>query len=289
MRQLKIEKLLTVRETRGVMLYLQEVEKLPMITPEEEIKLAERIREGDQVALEKLVLANLRFVISVAKKYQYSKMSLLDLINEGNVGLIQTAKRFDEKKGFKFISYAVWWIRQSIMLAITEKGKPIRVPNNKAGVLNKMRNAQERFEQFNEREPTAEELADILSDKEISLSQIKEAFEINQSTLSLDRPMEEGGDFSLCDMLEYKGGNTVMEMIERESTQSTVGLLLAQLPERERFAVEGFFGIGRTPMTIDDMSDQLGLTRERVRQLKEKGVIRMRSLAYRNKKVLEMV
>ena len=273
MRQLKISKSITTRnETLDK--YLQEISREPMITVNEEVELAQRIRQGDRAALEKLTLANLRFVVSVAKQYQNQGMSLSDLINEGNIGLLKAAEKFDETRGFKFISYAVWWIRQSILQALAEQSRNIRLPLNQVGLLNKISKESALFEQRNERRPTSEELSDIL---DIPAEKIDEALSHSGSPLSVDAPFEEGESNSLLDVLPSGDSPTTDKSLMNESLATEIDRALSTLTDREKEILQMLFGIGCQEMTLEEIGDHFGLTRERVRQVKEKALRRLRS------------
>ena len=273
MRQLKISKSITTRnETLDK--YLQEISREPMITVNEEVELAQRIRQGDRAALEKLTLANLRFVVSVAKQYQNQGMSLTDLINEGNIGLLKAAEKFDETRGFKFISYAVWWIRQSILQALAEQSRNIRLPLNQVGLLNKISKESALFEQRNERRPTSEELSDIL---DIPAEKIDEALSHSGSLLSVDAPFEEGESNSLLDVLPNGDSPTTDKSLMNESLATEIDRALSTLSEREKEILQMLFGIGCQEMTLEEIGDHFGLTRERVRQVKEKALRRLRN------------
>ncbi len=275
MRQLKISHSITSRENDSLEKYLTEIGKIEMITPEEEAMLAKKIREGDEEALDKLTMANLRFVVSVAKQYQGHGLTLSDLINEGNVGLIKSAKKFDETKGFKFISYAVWWIRQSIMLAIVEHSRLIRLPLNKAGNVSKMNRMSNQFEQINEREPTAEEIAEVLHLKD---SDVKEIILSNIKHVSMDAPLNgEFEDGSMADILEDKNEDTPDKSLINESLKNEIATALKVLAPREAEVIAAYFGInGFTPMSIDEIAQKFDLSRERVRQIKERAIRRLR-------------
>lgn len=273
MRQLKISKSITTRnETLDK--YLQEISREPMITVNEEVELAQRIRQGDRAALEKLTLANLRFVVSVAKQYQNQGMSLSDLINEGNIGLLKAAEKFDETRGFKFISYAVWWIRQSILQALAEQSRNIRLPLNQVGLLNKISKESAQFEQRYERRPTSEELSDIL---DIPAEKIDEALSHSGSSLSIDAPFEEGESNSLLDVLPSSATPTTDKSLMNESLATEIDRALSTLTDREKEILQMLFGIGCQEMTLEEIGDHFGLTRERVRQVKEKALRRLRS------------
>ncbi len=273
MRQLKISKSITTRnETLDK--YLQEISREPMITVNEEVELAQRIRQGDRVALEKLTCANLRFVVSVAKQYQNQGLSLSDLINEGNIGLLKAVEKFDETRGFKFISYAVWWIRQSILQALAEQSRNIRLPLNQGGLLNKISKESAQFEQRYERRPTSEELSDIL---DIPAEKIDEALSHSGSPLSVDAPFEEGESNSLLDVLPNGDSPTTDKALMNESLATEIDRALSTLSEREKEILQMLFGIGCQEMTLEEIGDHFGLTRERVRQVKEKALRRLRN------------
>ena len=273
MRQLKISKSITTRnETLDK--YLQEISRAPMITVNEEVELAQRIRQGDRAALEKLVRANLRFVVSVAKQYQNQGLSLTDLINEGNIGLIKAAEKFDETRGFKFISYAVWWIRQSILQALAEQSRNIRLPLNQVGLLNKISKESAQFEQLHERRPTADELSDIL---DIPSEKIEEAMNHSGSSISMDAPFVEGEDNSLLDVLPSSDTPTTDRSLMSESLATEIDRALSTLSDREKEILQMLFGIGCQEMTLEEIGDHFGLTRERVRQVKEKALRHLRN------------
>ena len=269
MRQLKITKAITNRESASLDKYLQEIGRQELITVDEEVELAQRIHQGDQQALDKLVNANLRFVVSVAKQYQNQGLSLSDLINEGNVGLIKAAKKFDETRGFKFISYAVWWIRQSILQAIAEQSNMVRVPLNQTGLLNRTSKAQSRFEQLHERRASAEELADEL---DLPLEKVIETMKINTRSVSVDAPFADGEDNSLLDVLPNNDSPLADSTLNQESLSKEINRVLDQLTPRERDIVKMFFGIGCQEMTLEEIGAKFDLTRERVRQIKEKAI-----------------
>jgi RNA polymerase primary sigma factor len=273
MRQLKITKSITNRESASLDKYLQEIGKEELITVEEEVELAQRIRKGDRNALEKLTRANLRFVVSVAKQYQNQGLSLPDLINEGNLGLIKAAEKFDETRGFKFISYAVWWIRQSILQALAEQSRIVRLPLNQVGSLNKINKAFSKFEQENERVPSAEELADIL---ELTKEKIADTLRVSGRHVSVDAPFIEGEDNSLLDVLVNESSPIADRALMAESLVREIDRTLATLTERERDIVRFFFGIGVQELTLEEIGEKFGLTRERVRQIKEKAIRRLR-------------
>ena len=273
MRQLKITKSITNRESASLDKYLQEIGKEDLITVEEEVELAQRIRKGDQKALEKLTRANLRFVVSVAKQYQNQGLSLPDLINEGNLGLIKAAEKFDETRGFKFISYAVWWIRQSILQALAEQSRIVRLPLNQVGSLNKINKAFSRFEQENERRPSPEELADSL---DLPAEKVADTLRVSGRHISVDAPFVEGEDNSLLDVLVNDDSPIADRTLINESLSTEVQRALSTLTERERDIIKLFFGINTQEMTLEEIGEKFGLTRERVRQIKEKAIRRLR-------------
>ena len=273
MRQLKITKSITNRESASLDKYLQEIGKEDLITVEEEVELAQRIRKGDQRALEKLTRANLRFVVSVAKLYQNQGLSLPDLINEGNLGLIKAAEKFDETRGFKFISYAVWWIRQSILQALAEQSRIVRLPLNQVGSLNKINKAFSRFEQENERRPSPEELADTL---DLPAEKVADTLRVSGRHISVDAPFVEGEDNSLLDVLVNDDSPVADRTLINESLSTEVERALSTLTERERDIIKLFFGINTQEMTLEEIGEKFGLTRERVRQIKEKAIRRLR-------------
>ena len=273
MRQLKITKSITNRESASLDKYLQEIGKEDLITVEEEVELAQRIRKGDQRALEKLTRANLRFVVSVAKQYQNQGLSLPDLINEGNLGLIKAAEKFDETRGFKFISYAVWWIRQSILQALAEQSRIVRLPLNQVGSLNKINKAFSRFEQEHERRPSPEELAETL---DLPAEKVADTLRVSGRHISVDAPFVEGEDNSLLDVLVNDDSPVADKTLINESLSTEVERALATLTERERDIIRLFFGINCQEMTLEEIGEKFGLTRERVRQIKEKAISRLR-------------
>ena len=273
MRQLKITKSITNRESASLDKYLQEIGKEDLITVEEEVELAQRIRKGDQKALEKLTRANLRFVVSVAKQYQNQGLSLPDLINEGNLGLIKAAEKFDETRGFKFISYAVWWIRQSILQALAEQSRIVRLPLNQVGSLNKINKAFSRFEQENERRPSPEELAESL---DLPAEKVADTLRVSGRHISVDAPFVEGEDNSLLDVLVNDDSPVADRTLINESLSTEVERALSTLTERERDIIKLFFGINTQEMTLEEIGEKFGLTRERVRQIKEKAIRRLR-------------
>jgi RNA polymerase primary sigma factor len=273
MRQLKITKSITNRESASLDKYLQEIGKEDLITVEEEVELAQRIKKGDQEALERLTRANLRFVVSVAKQYQNQGLSLPDLINEGNLGLIKAAEKFDETRGFKFISYAVWWIRQSILQALAEQSRIIRLPLNQVGSLNKINKAYSRFEQEYERTPTPEELAETL---ELPKEKVADTLKVSGRHVSMDAPFSENEENSLLDVLVNPDSPKADSNLMKESLSKEIDRSLSTLTERERDIIKLFFGIGVQEMTLEEIGDRFGLTRERVRQIKEKAIRRLR-------------
>ncbi len=274
MRQLKITKQVTNRETASLDKYLQEIGKVDLITADEEVELAQKIKAGDQRALEKLTKANLRFVVSVAKQYQNQGLTLPDLINEGNLGLIKAAQRFDETRGFKFISYAVWWIRQSILQALAEQSRIVRLPLNKIGSINKINKMYALLEQSNERPPSAEEIAKEL---DMTVNDVKESMKNSGRHLSMDAPLVEGEDSNLYDVLRSgESPNPDRELIH-ESLQTEIERALETLTPREADVVRLYFGLGdQNPMTLEEIGETFDLTRERVRQIKEKAIRRLK-------------
>lgn len=273
MRQLKITKSITNRESASLDKYLQEIGKEELITVEEEVELAQRIKKGDQAALEKLTRANLRFVVSVAKQYQNQGLSLPDLINEGNLGLIKAAEKFDETRGFKFISYAVWWIRQSILQALAEQSRIVRLPLNQVGSLNKINKAYSKFEQEHERKPSPEELADSL---DLPADKVADTLRVSGRHVSVDAPFVDGEDNSLLDVLVNNDSPNADRSLIMESLAREIHRALATLTERESDIIRLFFGIGCQEMTLEEIGERFGLTRERVRQIKEKAIRRLR-------------
>jgi RNA polymerase primary sigma factor len=276
MRQLKITKSITNRESQSLEKYLQEIGKVELISPEEEVKLAGRIKQGDQSALDKLTKANLRFVVSVAKQYQNQGLSLPDLINEGNLGLIKAAQRFDETRGFKFISYAVWWIRQSILQALAEQSRIVRLPLNKVGLTNKIQKAFSQLEQEFEREPSPEELAELL---EMETEEVSATMGIAGRHVSMDTPLSEGEDNTLIDVMENPNAERAETNIEhKESLKQEIERSMKMLTERQKEVICYFFGIGVDhPMSLEDIGDKFNLTRERVRQIKDKAITKLRT------------
>ena len=274
MRQLKITKSITNRESASLDKYLQEIGREPLIPVDEEVELARMIRHGDRAALEKLVKANLRFVVSVAKQYQNQGLSLPDLIDEGNLGLIKAAEKFDETRGFKFISYAVWWIRQSILQALAEQARIVRLPLNQVGLLNKINKAYQRFEQEFERKPSAEELADLL---DIPVDKIADTLKMSGRQVSVDAPFVEGEDNSLIDVMVNEDSPNADHTLINESLSREIDRALATLTPREADIIRKFFGIGVPEKTLEEIGIELQLTRERVRQIKEKAIRRLKS------------
>ena len=274
MRQLKITKQVTNRETASLDKYLQEIGKVDLITAEEEVELAQRIKAGDQVALEKLTKANLRFVVSVAKQYQNQGLTLPDLINEGNLGLIKAAKRFDETRGFKFISYAVWWIRQSILQALAEQSRIVRLPLNKIGSINKINKTYAFLEQAHERAPSAEEIAKEL---DMTINDVKESLKNSGRHVSMDAPLVEGEDSNLYDVLNSGESPNPDRTLLHESLKTEIERALETLTPREADVVRLYFGLGeKHAMTLEEIGETFDLTRERVRQIKEKAIRRLK-------------
>ena len=276
MRQLKITKSITNRESQSLEKYLQEIGKVELISPEEEVRLARKIKQGDQLALDKLTKANLRFVVSVAKQYQNQGLSLPDLINEGNLGLIKAAQRFDETRGFKFISYAVWWIRQSILQALAEQSRIVRLPLNKVGLTNKIQKAFSQLEQEYEREPSPEELAELL---ELETEEVSATLGIAARHVSMDTPLSEGEDNTLVDVLENPNAERANANIEhKESLKQEIERSMRMLTERQKEVICYFFGLGGDhPMSLEDIGEKFNLTRERVRQIKDKAITKLRT------------
>ena len=276
MRQLKITKSITNRESQSLEKYLQEIGKVELITPEEEVKLAIRIKQGDQLALEKLTKANLRFVVSVAKQYQNQGLTLPDLINEGNLGLIKAAQRFDETRGFKFISYAVWWIRQSILQALAEQSRIVRLPLNKVGLTNRISKAYSQLEQEFEREPTPEELAFLL---DMDTEEIAATLGVAARHVSMDQPLSDGEDSTLIDVLiNHNAEKTDHALAFKASLKTEIERSLSTLTERQKDVIRFFFGIGVDhALSLEDIGEHFNLTRERVRQIKDKAITKLRS------------
>ncbi len=276
MRQLKISKSITNRESQSLEKYLQEIGKVDLITPEEEVQLAIRIKQGDMKALDRLTKANLRFVVSVAKQYQNQGLSLPDLINEGNLGLIKAAQRFDETRGFKFISYAVWWIRQSILQALAEQSRIVRLPLNKVGLTNRINKAYQQLEQEYEREPSAEELAELL---ELDTEEVAATLGMSARHVSMDSPISEGEEGTLVDVMMNPNAEMADEdIVNRQSLKLEIERSLNTLTERQQEVIRYFFGIGIDhPMSLEDIGDRFCLTRERVRQIKDKAINRLKN------------
>jgi RNA polymerase primary sigma factor len=274
MRQLKITKQVTNRETASLDKYLQEIGKVELITAEEEVELARRIRQGDQAALEKLTKANLRFVVSVSKQYQNQGLSLPDLINEGNLGLIKAAQRFDETRGFKFISYAVWWIRQSILQALAEQSRIVRLPLNKIGSINKINKAFSKLEQEYEREPSAEEIAELL---ELTENDVKESMKNSGRHISMDAPLVQGEESNMYDVLRSNDSPSPEAGLINDSLRKEIDRALSTLTARESEVIKYYFGLnGEHAMTLEEIGEKFDLTRERVRQIKEKAIRRLK-------------
>jgi len=277
MRQLRISKSITSRESPSLEKYLQEIGRVEMIGAEEEVQLAILIRKGDQQALNRLTTANLRFVVSVAKQYQHQGLSLPDLINEGNMGLIRAAKRFDETKGFRFISYAVWWIRQCILQALADQSRIVRVPLNKVGVRNRVSKAAQEFEQQFEREPSAEELSEILS---MDIEEVATTINLSNRHLSLDSPLGDDGETTMIDIIENNEASATDQQSLDESMTYEIELVLNSLPEKEQKVLRYLYGIGiDTPMGMEDIGTKFNLTRERVRQIRDKALSTLRQHA----------
>ena len=273
MRQLKISKSITNRESASLEKYLQEIGHQDLLTADEEVELAQQIKKGDRKALERLTKANLRFVVSVAKQYQNKGLSLPDLINEGNLGLIKAAEKYDETRGFKFISYAVWWIRQSILQAIAEQSRLVRLPLNQVGSVNRIARELNKFEQENERKPSVEEMADRI---DLPEEKIAEAMKINTHHVSMDAPFADGEDNSLLDFLPNTDSPSTDNVLDQESLRTEIGRVLDVLNDREQKVIKAFFGIGMQEMTLEEIGDKYNLTRDRVRQIKEKAIRRLR-------------
>lgn len=273
MRQLKISKSFTNRESASLDKYLQEIGHEELLSVDEEVELAQKIRKGDRRALERLTRANLRFVVSVAKQYQNQGLSLPDLINEGNVGLIKAAEKFDETRGFKFISYAVWWIRQSILQAIAEQSRIVRLPLNQVGSVNKINRELNKFEQEHERRPSVDEIADRI---DLPEDKIEEAMKVNNRHVSMDAPFVDGEDNSLLDVLADNDMPMADKALVQESLRKEIDRAIELLNDREQKVVRAFFGIGSPEMTLEEIGEKYNLTRERVRQIKEKAIRRLR-------------
>jgi RNA polymerase primary sigma factor len=279
MRQLKITKSITNRESASLDKYLQEIGRYELISVEEEVELAQRIRKGDQEAIEKLTQANLRFVVSVAKQYQNQGLTLPDLINEGNLGLIKAAEKFDETRGFKFISYAVWWIRQSIMQAINEQSRIVRLPLNQVSSLSKYNKAVAEFEQQHQRRPTADELSKLL---DLPKEKVMDTMRVSGRHVSVDAPFAEGEDNSLLDVLENTDSPVADRGLINESLSKEIERAFSTLTERERLILKLSFGIGMPEMSLEEIGEKFGLTRERVRQIREKAIRRLRNTSRSN-------
>lgn len=269
MRQLKITKAITNRENASLDKYLQEIGHEELISAEEEVELARRIKTGDRKALEKLTKANLRFVVSVAKQYQNQGLSLPDLINEGNIGLLKAAEKFDETRGFKFISYAVWWIRQSILQAIAEQGRVVRLPLNQVGSVNRINKVLSKFEQENERRPSVDEIADKT---DLPHEKIEDVLKVNTRQVSVDAPMADGDGTSMIDFMQSDSDSSTDEELLKESLRAEIASALSVLNDRERNVIEAFYGINQPECTMEEIGKKYGLTRERVRQIREKAI-----------------
>jgi len=281
MRQLKISKSITNRESESLEKYLQEIGRVELIRPEEEVKLAKLIKQGDQQALDRLTKANLRFVVSVAKQYQNQGLTLSDLINEGNLGLIKAAQKFDETRGFKFISYAVWWIRQSILQALAEQSRIVRLPLNKVGLTSRISKAYSQLEQEFEREPSAEEIADLL---EVSIEEVAATIGVGGRHISMDQQISEGEDGTLIDLMENKNAEKAdSKMILTDSLNTEIERTLNILTHRQKEVLVYFFGLGIDhPLSLEDIGERYNLTRERVRQIKDKALDRLRETSQNN-------
>lgn len=273
MRQLKITKAITNRENASLDKYLQEIGHEELISAEEEVELARRIKTGDRKALEKLTKANLRFVVSVAKQYQNQGLSLPDLINEGNIGLLKAAEKFDETRGFKFISYAVWWIRQSILQAIAEQGRVVRLPLNQVGSVNRINKVLSKFEQENERRPSVDEIADKT---DLPHEKIEDFLKVNTRQVSVDAPMADGDGTSMIDFMQSDSDSSTDEELLKESLRAEIASALSVLNDRERNVIEAFYGINQPECTMEEIGKKYGLTRERVRQIREKAIRRLK-------------
>ena len=273
MRQLKITKAITNRENASLDKYLQEIGHEELISAEEEVELARRIKTGDRKALEKLTKANLRFVVSVAKQYQNQGLSLPDLINEGNIGLLKAAEKFDETRGFKFISYAVWWIRQSILQAIAEQVRVVRLPLNQVGSVNRINKVLSKFEQENERRPSVDEIADKT---DLPHEKIEDVLKVNTRQVSVDAPMADGDGTSMIDFMQSDSDSSTDEELLKESLRAEIASALSVLNDRERNVIEAFYGINQPECTMEEIGKKYGLTRERVRQIREKAIRRLK-------------
>jgi len=276
MRQLKITKSITNRESQSLEKYLQEIGKVELVSPEDEVKLARLIKQGDQKALDRLTKGNLRFVVSVAKQYQNQGLSLPDLINEGNLGLIKAAQRFDETRGFKFISYAVWWIRQSILQSLAEQARIVRLPLNKVGLTNRIQKTYSQLEQQFEREPSTEEVAEAL---EMDVEEVAASMGISSRHVSMDSPMSDGEENTLLDVMENPNAEKADgDLMYRESLKTEIERSLTTLTERQKEVICFFFGIGVDhPMSLEDIGEKFSLTRERVRQIKDKAITKLKT------------
>ncbi len=281
MRQLKISKSITNRESESLEKYLQEIGRVELIRPEEEVKLAKLIKQGDQQALDRLTKANLRFVVSVAKQYQNQGLTLSDLINEGNLGLIKAAQKFDETRGFKFISYAVWWIRQSILQALAEQSRIVRLPLNKVGLTNRISKAYSQLEQEFEREPSAEEIAELL---DVSIEEVAATIGVGGRHISMDQQISAGEDGTLIDLMENKNAEkTDQQMVLTDSLNTEIERTLNILTHRQKEVLVYFFGLGIDhPLSLEDIGERYNLTRERVRQIKDKALDRLRETSQNN-------
>lgn len=283
MRQLKIAKQLTNRENESLDKYLQEIAKVQLITPEEEVVLAQRIKQGDQVALYKLTMANLRFVVSVAKQYQNQGLSLPDLINEGNLGLIKAAQRFDETKGFKFISYAVWWIRQSVLQAIAEHARIVRLPLNKIGAINKINKTLSAFEQENQRDPNIDEIAQIMG---VSVNEVNEAMKISGKHVSVDTPVSPDEDITMLDLMKNEDTQNPESELLMDSLRTEIERSISTLVHKEADILRNYYGLnGLKPLTVEEIAQKFDLTKERVRQIKDKAIRRLKN-SYRSKNLI---
>ena len=274
MRQLKIVKQVTKRDSKSLDKYLQEIAKEPLITANEEVELAQKIKQGSQVALEQLVKANLRFVVSVAKQYQNQGLKLIDLINEGNIGLVKAAKRFDETRGFKFISYAVWWIRQCILQALAEQSRTIRLPLNKIGSISKINKAMSKLEQRHERMPSAEEIA---NEVDVSVDNVKSCLKASSRSVSMDAPFREGESLNLYDVVSSHKSPSPEKGLIQDSLRTHISMVLKRLPDKEATVLKMYFGLNtQQPMSLSEIGDHFEITRERVRQMKEKAIKKLR-------------
>jgi len=279
MRQLKINKSITNRDSRTIDKYLQEIGREDLLTMDEEIELSQKVRKGDPAARERLVKSNLRFVVSVAKQYQNQGLTLSDLINEGNIGLIKAAEKFDETRGFKFISYAVWWIRQSILQALAEQSRMVRLPLNQVSALNRISKLTQEFEQKYERKPNADELAELTG---VDVEKIQDSIRSNGRHVSVDAPFQDGEDNTLLDVLSNDDFPLADTGMMSESLNTEIDRVLETLTEREQLVLRWSFGIGHREMSLEEIGDQLGLTRERVRQIKEKSIRKLRDSNKKN-------